>query len=203
MNQNNDPPDAPWGGGNKSLPDRHDVLSSRFHRFKKHLPSGSPTDFVTLLSISSFTNTFWPTFYNALSDSVAAIQRIGQYIKCVPTGFHLKFPMSIVLAKTVPEKRQLKQKVGFVTFGEDNPYQGPRNKQGRREKPMLAGDLNAARFERGLQYGISDPVKLWFEVRELGEAYSYVSGSVMRNLDYLIAGSVLPFVANRLTVQAK
>ncbi len=182
MSPNNEPPGEPWGEGNKSPPDLNDLFSEHFQRLKKILPGGSPIGFVTLFAIFFIASILWSAFYTVPSDSVAVIQRFGKYVKDVPPGLHLKFPLGIDSAKIVPIKRQLKQEFGFATPGANDPYQSPRINQGRLETQMVTGDLNAALVEWVVQYRISDPVKFLFEVREPSETLRYVSESVMREV---------------------
>lgn len=182
MTQSSEPPGDPWGGGNKSPPDLNDVFNDNFQRLKKNLPGSSPAGFFILIAIFFFANILWSALYTVPSDSVAVIQRFGKYIKDVPPGLHLKFPLGIDSAKIVPVKRQLKQEFGFATPGANDPNQSPRNNQGRRETQMVTGDLNAALVEWVVQYRIPDPVKFLFEVREPSETLRYVSESVMREV---------------------
>lgn len=182
MSQNNDPPEDPWGGNNKSPPDFDRLLTQNFDNLKKLLPGGNPTSFfiIIVLILSGFS--VWTALYTVPSDSVAVVQRFGKYIHDVPPGLHLKFPLGIDLATIVPVKRQLKQEFGFSTPGATDPYQSPRKYDHNRETQMVTGDLNAALVEWVVQYRISNPVKFLFEVREPSETLRYVSESVMREV---------------------
>ncbi|TCS39742.1 FtsH protease activity modulator HflK [Reinekea marinisedimentorum] len=182
MSNHDDPDNDPWRGHNKSLPDLNDVFSDNFRRFKQILPGGSPSSFVILIIIILLAGVGWTALYTVPSDSVAVVQRFGQYIKNVPPGLHLKLPFGIDTAKIVPVKRQLKQEFGFATPGANDPYQSPKGQEGQRETQMVTGDLNAALVEWVVQYRISDPVKYLFEVREPSETLRYVSESVMREV---------------------
>ena len=122
----------------------------------------------------------WTAYYTVPSDSVAVVQRFGQYLKDVPPGLHFKLPLGIDAATIVPVKRQLKQEFGFTTPGASDPFQSPRD--GRRETEMVTGDLNAALVEWVVQYRIADPAKFLFEVREPGGTLRHVSESVMREV---------------------
>ncbi len=122
----------------------------------------------------------WTAWYTVPSDSVAVVQRFGQYLKNVPPGLHFKIPLGVDTATIVPVKRQLKQEFGFSTPGATDPYQTPTD--GKRETEMVTGDLNAALVEWVVQYRISDPMKFLFEVREPSETLRYVSESVMREV---------------------
>ena len=126
----------------------------------------------------------WSAYYTVPSDSVAVVQRFGEYLKEVPPGLHFKLPLGIDRATIVPVKRQLKQEFGFTTPGATDPYQSPRGgeRETRLETEMVTGDLNAALVEWVVQYRISDPVKFLFEVREPSETLRYVSESVMREV---------------------
>ncbi|MEE4244664.1 MAG: FtsH protease activity modulator HflK [Kangiellaceae bacterium] len=182
MSQNNKPPGDPWGRDQRSPPDLTDVINNNAKRLAILLPGGSPSGLFILVIILFLAATFWSAFYTVPSDSVAVIQRFGKYVNDVPPGLHLKFPLGIDSAKIVPVKRQLKQEFGFATPGAIDPYQTPRNNQGRQETQMVTGDLNAALVEWVVQYRISDPVKFLFEVREPSETLRYVSESVMREV---------------------
>jgi membrane protease subunit HflK len=122
----------------------------------------------------------WTAYYTVPSDSVAVVQRFGQYLKEVQPGLHFKLPLGIDVATIVPVKRQLKQEFGFSTGGATNPFQSPVD--GKRETEMVTGDLNAALVEWVVQYRISDPKKFLFEVREPGATLRSVSESVMREV---------------------
>lgn len=126
----------------------------------------------------------WTAYYTVPSDSVAVVQRFGQYLKEVPPGLHFKLPLGVDTAKIVPVKRQLKQEFGFSTPGATDPYQSARGgaRESQLETEMVTGDLNAALVEWVVQYRVSDPVKYLFEVREPGETLRYVSESVMREV---------------------
>ena len=133
---------------------------------------------VALLGLLGFG--VWTAYYTVPSDSVAVVQRFGEYLKNVTPGLHFKLPLGIDTATIVPVKRQLKQEFGFSTAGAADPFQRPSD--GRAETEMVTGDLNAALVEWVVQYRISDPVKFLFEVREPRATLRYVSESVMREV---------------------
>lgn len=178
MPQNNDPPGNPRGAGNNAPPDLIQYLG----QVQTLLPGGSPSVFFIFLSIFVVGILAWSTFYTVPSDSVAVVQRFGQYLKDVSPGLHIKLPLGIDSARIVPVKRQLKQEFGFTTPGATDPIQSPRGNDAQRETQMVTGDLNAALVEWVVQYRISDPVKFLFEVREPSETLRYVSESVMREV---------------------
>lgn len=122
----------------------------------------------------------WSAMYTVPSDSVGVVQRFGKYLKEVPPGLHLKFPMGIDIATIIPVKRQLKQEFGFATPGATNPYQIARDADN--ERRMVTGDLNSALIEWVVQYRIANPQHFMFKVREPQATLRDVSESVMREV---------------------
>lgn len=178
----------PWGSGvNSSPPDLEALVRQGQDRFRQILPGGGPRGVIALAALVLLILVVlgaWTAYYTVPSDSVAVVQRFGQYIKDVPPGLHFKLPLGIDRATIVPVKRQLKQEFGFTTPGGSDPYQSPRGgeRETRLETEMVTGDLNAALVEWVVQYRISNPVKFLFEVREPSETLRYVSESVMREV---------------------
>ena len=172
-----------WGGRG-SPPDLGELFRQGKVQFGQMLPGGSMrgTLIIALLVLAGVGA--WSAYYTVPSDSVAVVQRFGEYLKEVPPGLHFKLPLGIDRATIVPVKRQLKQEFGFTTPGATDPYQSPRGgeRETRLETEMVTGDLNAALVEWVVQYRISDPVKFLFEVREPSETLRYVSESVMREV---------------------
>ena len=176
---------TPWGSGaNPNPPDLDALIPQVQDRLKQVLPGGGPRGVLVLVILLLAGLGVWTAWYTVPSDSVAVVQRFGQYLKDVPPGLHFKLPLGIDAATIVPVKRQLKQEFGFTTPGASDPYQSPRGgeRETKLETEMVTGDLNAALVEWVLQYRISDPVKFLFEVREPGETLRYVSESVMREV---------------------
>lgn len=122
----------------------------------------------------------WSSWYTVPSDSVAVLQRFGQYQSEVPPGLHFKIPFGVDVATILPVKRQLKQEFGFYTENATNPDQY--SDAPEEEAPMVTGDLNAALVEWVVQYRIADPFKYLFAVREPGTTLRDVSESVMREV---------------------
>jgi membrane protease subunit HflK len=175
----------PGGRGTKpNPPDLEDLVRQGQDRLKQILPGGGPRGVIVLAVLVLVGLGAWTAYYTVPSDSVAVVQRFGQYLKNVPPGLHFKLPLSIDTATIVPVKRQLKQEFGFTTPGASDPYQSPRGgeRETKLETEMVTGDLNAALVEWVVQYRISDPVKFLFEVREPSETLRYVSESVMREV---------------------
>ena len=174
--------DNPWGARPQSPPDLDMVIQQALERIKRFLPGGGASGILMLFAFVVIVLGAWSAYYTVPSDSVAVVQRFGKYLKDVPPGLHFKLPLGIDSATIVPVKRQLKQEFGFTTPGASDPYQTPRAHDGGRETQMVTGDLNAALVEWVVQYRISDPVKILFEVREPSETLRYVSESVMREV---------------------
>jgi membrane protease subunit HflK len=180
----NDPRGGPWGSGSKP-PDLGDLIQqglNRLNRLKQIMPSGGPSGVFVLAALALVGLGAWTAYYTVPSDSVAVVQRFGQYLKEVPPGLHFKLPLGVDAATIVPVKRQLKQEFGFTTPGASDLFQSPRPREGKRETQMVTGDLNAALVEWVVQYRIADPSKFLFEVREPRETLRYVSESVMREV---------------------
>ncbi|MDH5670609.1 MAG: FtsH protease activity modulator HflK [Myxococcales bacterium] len=170
------------GNGDRDEPE-YERLGRSIGLFVEQLRSRGATGIVAAaLGLALLGAVLWTSYYTVPSDSVAVVQRFGRYLKEIPPGLHLKFPLGIDRATIVPVKRQLKQEFGFTTPGSTDPHQGAGSRDGRRETQMVTGDLNAALVEWVVQYRISDPVKFLFEVREPAETLRYVSESVMREV---------------------
>ena len=170
-----------WNGRPGSASNIEDLVRQGQGQLRQIIPRGSPRGIITLVIIALIALGAWTAYYTVPSDSVAVVQRFGQYLKNVSPGLHFKLPLGIDMATIVPVKRQLKQEFGFSTPGATDPFQSPRG-DGKRETEMVTGDLNAALVEWVVQYRISDPVKYLFEVREPSETLRYVSESVMREV---------------------
>ena len=177
MPSNND--NGPWGNRDNP-PDIDELVRQAAERFKQAFSGGGPRGILVLGVLLLAGIGLWTSYYTVPSDSVAVVQRFGQYLKEVPPGLHFKLPLGVDLATVVPVKRQLKQEFGFTTPGATDPYQSPMD--GKRETEMVTGDLNAALVEWVVQYRIANPVKYLFEVREPGATLRYVSESVMREV---------------------
>ena len=174
---------GPWNAGsNAGPPNLEDLILQARNRFKNIMPKGGPSGIIILVLLFLGGLGLWTAYYTVPSDSVAVVQRFGQYLKNVPPGLHFKLPLGIDSATIVPVKRQLKQEFGFATPGASDAFQSPRPSEGKRETQMVTGDLNAALVEWVVQYRISDPAKYLFEVREPRETLRYVSESVMREV---------------------
>ncbi|ANO50489.1 FtsH protease activity modulator HflK [Woeseia oceani] len=171
---------GPFRRGNDPAADLERFIGQGHETLKEVLPDGGSGTAILFIVAAALLFGAWTSYYTVPSDSVAVVQRFGQYAKNVQPGLHFKLPMGIDTATIVPVKRQLKQEFGFTTPGATDPHQSPVN--GKRETEMVTGDLNAALVEWVVQYRVSDPVKFLFEVREPSATLRYVSESVMREV---------------------
>jgi membrane protease subunit HflK len=171
---------GPWGSGAKPDSGIEEMVRQGQDRLKQFMPGGGPRGAIVLAILALAGLGVWTAYFTVPSDSVAVVQRFGQYLKEVPPGLHFKLPLGIDVATIVPVKRQLKQEFGFATRGGNDPYQTSRD--ATRETQMVTGDLNAALVEWVVQYRISDPVKFLFDVREPMGTLRDVSESVMREV---------------------
>jgi membrane protease subunit HflK len=157
-----------------------DLVRQGQDRLRGVMQSGGPRRVIVIAILALIGLGAWTAYYTVPSDSVAVVQRFGEYLKDVPPGLHFKLPLGIDTATILPVKRQLKQEFGFATPGATDPFQTSR--EGRQETRMVTGDLNAALVEWVVQYRISDPVKFLFDVREPRGTLRDVSESVMREV---------------------
>ena len=171
---------SPWNSSSRPGTNIEDLVRQGQGQIRQIMPGGGSRGMIIIIILAVIGLGAWTAYYTVPSDSVAVVQRFGQYLKEVPPGLHFKLPLGIDRATIVPVKRQLKQEFGFTTPGATDPYQSPRD--GKRETEMVTGDLNAALVEWVVQYRISDPVKYLFAVREPSETLRYVSESVMREV---------------------
>ena len=180
-NNGNNGQGNPWGGdSNPRPPDLEKLARQGINNLRQFLPGGGSGNILIPALIVLIGLGAWTAYYTVPSDSVAVVQRFGQYLKEVQPGLHFKLPLGIDVATIVPVKRQLKQEFGFSTTGATDRFQSPVD--GKRETEMVTGDLNSALVEWVLQYRISDPKKFLFEVREPAATLRYVSESVMREV---------------------
>jgi len=179
--QNDNDPSGGLRGKGGGPPDLKGLVRQGQDRLKHLLPGGGPRGAIVFTILALVGLGAWTAYYTVPSDSVAVVQRFGQYLKDVQPGLHFKLPLGIDTATIVPVKRQLKQEFGFATPGATDPYQSsPR--EGKRETEMVTGDLNAALVEWVVQYRISDPFKFLFDVRDPSQTLRDVSESVMREV---------------------
>lgn len=119
-------------------------------------------------------------FYQVSAESVGVVQRFGRFSEIAEPGLRFKLPFGIDRVTVVPVKRQLKLEFGYGTSAASNPYQLSRESD--MERDMVTGDLNAASVEWVVQYGIDEPRKFLFELRDPEETLRDLSESLMREV---------------------
>ena len=122
----------------------------------------------------------WTSCYTVQAESEGVVLRFGKFLKTVEPGLHFKLPLGIDHVTVLPTRRQLKLEFGFVTPGYTNPYQS--GEEGREERSMVTGDLNAALVEWVVQYRIEDPKQYLFDVRNPDQTLRDLSEAAMREV---------------------
>lgn len=123
------------------------------------------------------------SFYQVPTESVAVIQRFGQFLGIATPGLRFKIPFGVDKVTEVPVQRQLKLEFGFSTPNSTDPYQGSGNyREQEDEKSMVTGDLNAAHVEWVVQYRVNDPKMFLFMLRDPKSTLRDLSESVMREV---------------------
>ena len=122
----------------------------------------------------------WTSYFTVPADSVAVVQRFGQYIGTDEPGLHFKIPFGIDRVTLVAVRRQLKLEFGFSSPQATNPYQG--SQQPQQEQDMVTGDLNSAQVEWVVQYRIDDPKQYLFATRDPEDTLRSASEAVMREV---------------------
>jgi membrane protease subunit HflK len=120
------------------------------------------------------------SYFTVPADSVAVVQRFGQYIGTDEPGLHFKIPFGVDKVTLVAVRRQLKLEFGFSSPQATNPYQG--SKQPQQEQDMVTGDLNSAQVEWVVQYRIDDPKQYLFATRDPEDTLRSASEAVMREV---------------------
>jgi membrane protease subunit HflK len=124
--------------------------------------------------------TFWTAFFTVPADSVAVVQRFGQYAWTEEPGLHFKIPFGVDSVSLVPVRRQQKLEFGFGTPNATNPFQLSR--QPDQEQDMVTGDLNSARVEWVVQYRIDDPKAYLFSTSDPERTLRAASEAIMRQV---------------------
>ena len=123
------------------------------------------------------------SFYQVPTESVAVVQRFGQFSEIATPGLRFKIPCGVDRVNVVPVQRQLKLEFGFATMNATDPYQGSHDyREQEDEKSMVTGDLNAAHVEWVVQYRVSDPKMFLFKLRDPKSTLRDLSESVMREV---------------------
>ena len=123
------------------------------------------------------------SFYQVPTESVAVVQRFGQFLEIATPGLRFKIPFGVDQVTEVPVQRQLKLEFGFATLNATDPYQASRDfREQEDEKSMVTGDLNAAHVEWVVQYRVNDPKSFLFKLRDPKSTLRDLSESVMREV---------------------
>lgn len=151
---------GPWGNRNR----RGDSVEDRIRRgqetLKQLMPNGGPGFAFAIAALALLGFGAWSAYYTVPSDSVAVVQRFGQYLKEVPPGLHFKLPFGADTTTIVPVKRQLKQEFGFSTPGANDPYQSVASRDATRETQMVTGGPERRPGRMGHPVSHFQPAKL-------------------------------------------
>ena len=105
------------------------------------------------------------SFYSVGTDEVGVIRFFGKYARTEQPGLHWKWPFNIEQLDKVKVRRIFKEEFGFRTIkpGINTLYSPQTNFE---ESLMLTGDLNVLDVTWIVQFQVSDPVKLLFNIRD-------------------------------------
>ena len=120
--------------------------------------------------------------FTVAQDEVAIIQRLGRYVRTVPSGLHYKLPLGIEQATKVRVEYVYKEEFGFATSGTLSRRGTQQPIHDIETSQMLTGDLNIADVEWIVQYKIRDPKAYLFKVRNVEQTLRNVSEAVMRRV---------------------
>ena len=117
------------------------------------------------------------SFYTVPQDSVALVQRFGEYKRTSEPGLHFRIPFGMERVTRVPVERVIKEEFGFrtVSAGVKTEYS---DMDYDKESLMLTGDLNIADVQWVVQYKIKDPYQYVFRVRNVEETFRDLSQAV-------------------------
>jgi membrane protease subunit HflK len=121
------------------------------------------------------------SFYSVGADEVGVIRRFGRHVRTTEPGLHGKLPFGVEKATKVKVKYIFKDEFGFRTLTPGiKTVRAPRKYP--EESLMLSGDLNTLVVEWIIQYKLTDPVKVLFNVRAPGLTVRAISEAVMRQV---------------------
>lgn len=146
----------------------------------KYVTLGFLGIFLAVLVVSSF--------YSVGPDEVGIIRRFGKYTATTKPGLHWKLPFNIDKLNKVKVTYVYKEEFGFRTLQPGIRTQYSKS-QYFDESVMLTGDLNVLTVEWIVQYRVSDPVKLLFNIKNPRQTIRDVSEAVMRQVvgDYSVS----------------
>lgn len=120
-------------------------------------------------------------FYTIQPNEVGVVLRFGKFTATTEPGLHIKIPFGIDKVYPVKVEFVYKEEFGFRTT-----LPGVRTQHSRRdysnESLMLSGDLNVLDVEWIVQYKISDPFAVLFQMRDVRKTLRDISESVMRKI---------------------
>jgi len=122
----------------------------------------------------------WTAYFTVPADSIAVVQRFGEYIGTAEPGLHFKIPGGVDKVTLLPVRRQQKLEFGYGTPKATNPYQD--SNEPDKEQDMVTGDLNSARVEWVVQYRIEDPKEYLFATSDPEETLRAASEAIMRQV---------------------
>jgi len=122
----------------------------------------------------------WTAYFTVPADSIAVVQRFGEYIGTAEPGLHFKIPGGVDKVTSLPVRRQQKLEFGYGTPKATNPYQD--SNEPDKEQDMVTGDLNSARVEWVVQYRIEDPKEYLFATSDPEETLRAASEAIMRQV---------------------
>ncbi len=159
------------------IPDTPEELFRQGRKSVDHFNKWLPYILVVVLGVGSLLS----SFYSVGTDEVGVVRRFGKYARTTGPGLHWRLPFNVEKMDKVKVKRIFKDEFGFRTLraGVKTQYS---SKSFHEESLMLTGDLNVLNVTWIVQFRISDPVKLLFNIRNPRETVRDVSEAVMRQV---------------------
>jgi modulator of FtsH protease HflK len=167
----------PSNGSNDELQELINQAKQFLNRFKLGGAKWAPIAGVVLVVVAALT-----MFYTVQPSEEAVVLRLGKYHATNPPGLHFKLPFGFDKVIKVKTKLVHQDEFGFRSSGDRGQRTRYSSKYYKNESLMLTGDLNVADVEWIVQYQISDPRKLLFNVRDVNENIRDVSQSIMRRV---------------------
>ena len=101
---------GPWASSRVGpSPDLEALLRQTQEWIRRIIPAGGPPGMrlILIVGLVLLGLAVWSGFYTVPSDSVAVVQRFGEYLKEVQPGLNFMLPLGVDVASIVPVKRQL------------------------------------------------------------------------------------------------
>ena len=134
---------GPWGSGANPGPDMEDLVREGQKRFQQIMPGGSSRGLIVLAILALIGLGAWTSYYTVPSDSVAVVQRFGQYLKDVPPGLHFKLPLGIDAATIVSRQTAIEAGIRVHHTGRRRPI--PKSTAPRGEAGNTDGNRRSER----------------------------------------------------------